>query len=290
MPSHVTRDRLVFPVAAVLVFGLVSVAPKPGAEMTVPQLTEVSAVRLQADVTSLVTGMVDTVGEELPAAAASTLTATGVGPTVTATVGPTPTGTVGPTATASCTYPCTIFDKFLSSLPEDVLYAILPTVYVFASVLGLVLAPITLVTSALFGWPNSLRPAAAVAPETSPAPAEATPVESDPSEPHADPVASSTVPGETVNASVAAVESAPLGDNDGPVVRGHRIDRTPTESAEISVSAEASEAITAVEDGASIESQLPGARGRSAEPGPATETGPSDSAPAPQRAAKRSAR
>lgn len=292
MHSHVIRGRLVFPVAAVLTLSLVSVPHTPGSAMTVPRLTEVSAVRLQAEVTSLVTGMA---GAEPPAAAASALTGTGS----------------GATAAASCTYPCTVLDKFLWNLPVDIRNALLPPLYAVAWVVGLVMAPVVLLTSALFGWPYSLRPAAPVTPETSPAPAEATPAERDPIRSQADPVLSSSVPGQTANASEAAVEIASGSDDHRPRVRGHRSAGAQTDPLESSVSPEASvsavpavpavpateaatlptpsadlltAAITAAEDAAPVEHQPSRARGRS------VEAAPSDSAPSPQRAVKRSAR
>ena len=209
MRSHTTRSRLVLPLAAVLTLGLVGVPHNPGAAMTVPRLTEVAAVRLQAEVSSLVTEMAGVVDATAPAAAASSLAGTGA-------------------AAATCTYPCTVFDKFLWNLPVDVRNAILPPLYAFAWVLGLVLAPVVLVTSALFGWPVSLRPAAASAPEASPAPAEVTTAPGDRLSPKADPgtprrPTPSSAPGNTGGDGGAAVQiPAAGGDDDEPRGRAHR--------------------------------------------------------------------
>jgi hypothetical protein len=162
--SHANRSRLVLPVAVALALGLISVPHKPVSATAIPRLTEVSAVRLQAEVSSLVTGMAGALSAEPSAeAAANSLT----GSATTAVVD-------------SCVYPCTFFDKFLSSLPEDVRYAILPAVYVVAWWVGLIISPVILVTSALFGWPYSLPSAAAATPQTAPEPAEATTPASDP--------------------------------------------------------------------------------------------------------------
>lgn len=280
MPSHASRDRFALSVTAVLVFGLVYAPHTAGRGMTTPRLTEVSAVRLQAEVTSLVTGMVGTVGEEPPAPAASGLTGTGVGLTLT--------GTVGPTGAASCTYPCTVIDKFLWNLPVDVRNALLPPLYAVTWVIGLVLAPVTLVTSAVFGRPYSLRPAAAVTapvtPEIAPAPDEATVAASDPIRPPADPVVPSSAPGETAAAGQAAVAIASGGEDTGRRLRGHRSPATSQEpdsvSPEVSDSGVPATAV-ATDDAAPAEQQQPPARGRSAE------AGLSDSA---SHRAKRSAR
>ena len=165
MYSHVARSRLVYPAAVLLTLGLVSVPHNPGSATTGPRLTEFAAVQLQAEVTALVTGIPDAAEATPPGAAASILTGSGAG-----------------AAATGCTYPCTIFDKFLESLPEDIRYALLPAVYSIAWVIGLVMAPVVLVTSALFGWPYSLGPAASTTagttpetnPDSSPAPAEVT--------------------------------------------------------------------------------------------------------------------
>lgn len=202
MRSQTTRSRLVLPLAAVLILSLVGVPHNPGAAMTVPRLTEVAAVRLQAEVSSLVTGMSDVVDAVPPAAAASNLAGTGA-------------------AAGTCTYPCTVFDKFLSNLPVDVRNAILPPLYAVAWVVGLVLAPVVLVTSALFGWPVSLRPAAASGPETSPAPAEATTATGDRLSSKADPGTPASVPVDTGGDGGAAAQIPTAGDGE-PQGRKHR--------------------------------------------------------------------
>lgn len=203
MRNIAARRRLVFPVAAVLTLGLVGLPHNPGAATTVPRLTEVAevaAVRLQAEVSSLATGMADVVDTTPPAAAASSS---------------------GAAAAATCTYPCTVFDRFLSNLPVDIRNAILPPLYAVAWVVGLVLAPVVLVTSALFGWPVSLRPAAASGPETSPAPAEATTATGDRLSSKADPGTPASVPVDTGGDGGAAAQIPTAGDGE-PQGRKHR--------------------------------------------------------------------
>jgi hypothetical protein len=308
MQSRTARRRLVYPVAAIVAFGLVSV---PQSTASTPRLIEVSAVRLQAEVTALVSGIADTVEAGTPAAAASSLTGTGA----------------PAAAAATCTYPCTVFDKFLSSLPESIRNAILPPLIVVAWVIGLVMSPALLVTSAVFGWPYSLRPAAATTPETSPAAAEVTAAlevtsaTSDQPPVQADPGVSSSTPGDTANAGEVVV-GIPAATADDPARGGAHSSRgetipvaspespespESTESPESSESPESTEtpglvpaaaesptvsapadvltpAMTATADGSPVTPRLARAGGRS----PHAE--PSDSSPTPQRAAKRSAR
>jgi len=305
--SHAIRGSLVFPVATMLALGLVSVSHTPGSEASLPRLTEVSAVRLQAEVRSLVNGMAGALSAEpsaepSPAAAANS-------PIESAT---------GTAAADSCIYPCTFFDKFLSSLPEDVRYAILPAVYVVAWWVGLIIAPVVLVTSALFGWPTTLPGAAAATPETSPEPAEAAASASDPitSEPDQE----ALPPGPAGNAAADEAVGIPTGNDDNrsrasaqrateagenpaessvspeafaPATTATEVATEPTPSAEVLTAA-----ITAAEEAAPIRDRPTPARGSLeagtteaglAEAGPA-EAGPADSARAPQRAAKRSVR
>jgi hypothetical protein len=291
MQSRTARRRLVYPVAAIVAFGLVSV---PQSTASTPRLIEVSAVRLQAEVTALVSGIADTVEAGTPAAAASSLTGTGA----------------PAAAAATCTYPCTVFDKFLSSLPESIRNAILPPLIVVAWVIGLVMSPALLVTSAVFGWPYSLRPAAATTPETSPAAAEVTAAlevtsaTSDQPPVQADPGVSSSTP--TANAGEVVV-GIPAATADDPARGGAHSSRGETipvaspespestetpglvpaaaESPTVSAPADVlTPAMTATADGSPVTPRLARAGGRS----PHAE--PSDSSPTPQRAAKRSAR
>lgn len=212
MHSHAAKERLIYPVAVLLAAGLVSVPHSPGSATTGPRLTEFAAVQLQAEVTALVTGIADAAEATTPGAAASILT--GRGPEAAAT---------------GCTYPCTIFDKFLESLPEDIRYALLPVVFSVAWVIGLVMAPVVLVTSALFGWPHSLGPAAAadpettpgITPETLPTPAQVAAVTGD---------RPSTPVDDSANDAVAA-ENPNAGDDLGTGVRAHRDIRVVTNAA-----------------------------------------------------------
>lgn len=166
-----SHTRLALPVAAIVALGALSV---PHSTTPVPRLVGVSNVRLQAEVTTLIAGVAD-VAVVTPAAA-SGLAAGG--------------------AAATCTYPCTVLDKWLSNLPPNVRDALLPPLYGIAFVVGLVLAPVLLVTSALFGRPYSLRPAAAIAPTPAAARTAATP----------SPDPSSTPGVAAVAADVSAVE------------------------------------------------------------------------------------
>lgn len=162
MQRHAIRDRLVYPVAAILAVGLVGV---PQHAASAPRLAEVSAVRLQADVTSLVTGIAgDTGAATLPGAAAR-LTETSAA------------------AAATCTYPCTVFDKFLENLPESIRYAILPGVYVVAWVVGAVMGLAYLVASPILKLLDidPFRPAEAAA-ASAPAPTQTPATSGDPIE------------------------------------------------------------------------------------------------------------
>ena len=211
MQSYTTRDRLVYPVAAILALGLVSMPHQPGA--SAPRLAEISAVRLQAEVSSLVTGVA---GAQPPAAAAASL------------------GTGAPAA-APCNYPCTVFDKIIDGLPPKIRDIVLPPLYVVALVIGALLAPVLLVTSAVFGWPYSLRPAAAISSRTSPAPASAaaTAVASDPIPTQSDPGTASAIPGDTADAGDVAVGLPTGGDDNSPRIKARgtaRVEANPIES------------------------------------------------------------
>ena len=289
MQSRTARHRLVYPVAAIVAFGLVSV---PQSTASVPRLTEVSAIRLQAEVTSLVTGIAGVADAIPPAAVTSSLTPTDA-----------------PAAAATtCTYPCTVFDKFLSDLPVDVRNAILPPLIVVAWVIGLVMTPVLLVTSAVFGWPVSLRPAASTfTRQTAPAPAESVLAVGDPVPVPDVSATSSSVPGDTENAADAAVGITSPVDDAKPRVAARGTapaDTSPIESAaspkatDAEVSAleiaaasaqpvdETTPTVTATGDVAPATNRPARTRGRSS----AAESTDSDSAPASSRAAKRSAR
>ena len=276
MQSLTTRDRLVYPVAAVLALGLVSV-PHHGA--SVPRLTEVATVRLQAEVSSIVTGLE---GVTLPAAAVSPA---GTGPAA--------------AATAPCHYPCTVFDKFIDGLPPKIRNIVLPPLYSITLLITAVLSPVLLVTSAVFGWPYSLRSAAAAnTARTTPAPAAATAAVIDPLPMQADPGPSeagtpSSVPGETVNGANATV-GKPIGNDDKPRPRERRITGAETNQIEVPGSPEGSApaltastpAVTNVDEVAPVADRPARTHARTQ----AAEAVSPDRAPASPRAAKRTAR
>ena len=279
--SHRTRDGLAFPVAAVLAAGLVSF---PHHTASIPRVAEVSAIRLQAEVSALVTGVLTAT----PPAAAAGLPGTGA----------------AATATAPCYYPCTVFDKFIDGLPPKIRNIVLPPLYSITLVITAVLAPVLLVTSAVFGWPYSLRPAAAVpTPKISPAPAAATAATSDQIPTQADPGTSSWVPGDTANAGgdVAVGISDARADNTPRTgARGStRAEANAIESPEAHASLvtaiadaappsapadDATPSSTATDGAAPVADRPARSRGRSPEAGSA------DSGPTTTRAAKRSTR
>ncbi|MBU3749059.1 MAG: hypothetical protein FGM52_01170 [Mycobacterium sp.] len=125
---------------------------------TSPRAVEFSAVRLQAEATTLFAGLAD-------GAAANTAVAV---PGAAAALSATAAATAEP-----CYYPCTIFDKFIYNLPPEIRNVLLPPLMSLAAVIGAVLAPVLLVTSLVFGWPWELGPAAASKSEDQPGPAEA---------------------------------------------------------------------------------------------------------------------
>ena len=135
MSKHATRDRLVCPIAGILTVGLLS-APQSVAPDSSPRFAEVAAVRLQAEVTSLVSGVADSA----PAAAAATATASATGGT----------------------YPSTIFDKILYNLPPKIREVVIPPLYVLAMALGAIMG----VVYTVLGWPAATARAAAAASPT----------------------------------------------------------------------------------------------------------------------------
>lgn len=189
MQSHTNRDRLVYPVAAILALGLVSV---PHTSASTPRLIEVSVVRLQAEVTSLLAGVADDIDAEPTAAAVGSLAGTGV------------------SAAATCTYPCTVADKFLSNLPENIRYAILPAAYAVAWALGAVMGLAYLVVSPVLKLlkidPFQPTPAAAASAETSLAHTNPT-TAADPITTEAHSAAPSAAPGETKKVGSTTAEA-----------------------------------------------------------------------------------
>ena len=203
MLSRAIQGRLACPVAAIVAAGLVIAPTNSGSAANSPRFVEFSAVRLQAEATTLIAGVADSTAAKtaaaLPGAAAA--------------------GSATAAATSEpCYYPCTIFDKFLDSLSPEVRSIVLPPlIYLFAGVglvqgvIEAVLAPVLLVTSLVFGWPYELGPAAATRPGGPAGPAEAgEPDDNAATAMPADPVAPAAVPG------VPAADEA----EGGPVIRG----------------------------------------------------------------------
>jgi hypothetical protein len=164
MLSRAIQGRLACPVAVIVAAGLLIAPINSGSAANSPRFVEFSAVRLQAEATTLIAGVADSTAAKtaaaLPGAAAASATAA-------ATSEP-------------CYYPCTIFDKFLDSLSPEIRSILLPPLmYLFAGVglvqglIEVVLAPLLLVTSLVFDWPYELGPAAATRPGGPAGPAEA---------------------------------------------------------------------------------------------------------------------
>lgn len=199
MSSRAIRGHLTYPVAVIVAAGLVSAPINSGPAATPPRFVEFAAVRLQAEATTLIAGLPDGTAAKtaaaLPGAAAAAAAA--------ATSEP-------------CYYPCTIFDKFLDSLPPEIRSILLPPLMTLAAVIGAVLAPVVLVTSLVFDWPYELGPAAASRPEDQAGPAEAgEPDDGAADIMQADPDAPAAVPG----VPVTEVDSVPM-------VRGRGAERT----------------------------------------------------------------
>ena len=204
MLSPAIQGRLARPVAVIVAAGLVIAPINSGSAANSPRFVELSAVRLQAEATTLIAGVVDSTAAKTAAALPGAAAAASA--TASATAEP-------------CYYPCTIFDKFLDSLSPEIRSIILPPLIYLAAGLGLVqgvievvLAPLLLVTSLVFGWPYELGPAAATRPGGPAGPAEAEePDDNAATAMQADPVAPAAVPG------VPAADEAAEG---GPVIRG----------------------------------------------------------------------
>jgi len=196
MLSRAIQGRLACPVAVIVAAGLVIAPINSGSAANSPRFVEFSAVRLQAEATTLIAGVVDSTAAKtavaLPGAAAA------ASATASATSEP-------------CYYPCTIFDKFLDSLSPEIRSILLPPLIYLAAGLGLVLAPVLLLTSLVFDWPYELGPAAATRPGGPAGPAEADePDDNAATAMQADPDAPAAVPG------VPAADEA----EGGPVIRG----------------------------------------------------------------------
>jgi len=267
--------------AAIVAAGLVSIPPAPGSGAfgsTVPRLAEVSAIRLQAEATSLVSGLDHATIAELTAAP--------------------------PTASAdSPTYnpAYTPLDNFVWNLPPNIRDALLPGLYAVAWVVGavigiayLVAAPIIKLfnPSADIPWP------AAAAPAEPPAPARSVAGSAVPGvTPAAEPVSADTGPAATPAQTPAqAPAQAPTEDTSTPAEdtgpartrsthpRGRTgvvVDPIAPASAAAAVDQEA----TAVPTGASDPAPAP-----RAQRGSAGATSPGAAAPTSSRGSKRSTR
>jgi hypothetical protein len=203
MLSRAIKGGLACPLAVIVAAGLVIAPINSGSVANSPRLVEFSAVRLQAEATTLIAGVVDSTAAKTAAALPGAAAAASA--TAAATSEP-------------CYYPCTIFDKFLDSLSPEIRSILLPPlIYLFAGVglvqgvIEAVLAPVLLVTSLVFGWPYELGPAAATRPGGPAGPAEAgEPDDNAATAMQADPDAPAAVPG------VPAADEA----EGGPVIRG----------------------------------------------------------------------
>ena len=203
MLSRAIQGRLACPAAVIVAAGLVIAPINSGSAANSPRFVELSAVRLQAEATTLIAGVVDSAAAKTAAALPGAAAAASA--TAAATAEP-------------CYYPCTVFDKFLFSLSPEIRSILLPPlIYLFAGVglvqgvIEAVLAPVLLVTSLVFGWPYELGPAAATRPGGPAGPAEAgEPDDNAATAMQADPVAPAAVPG------VPAADEA----EGGPVIRG----------------------------------------------------------------------
>lgn len=129
MQRHIVRDRLVYPVAAAVALSIVTVPHAAGVHGS--RLVEVSAVRLQAEVSTYIGGLPDAAVFEpaanAPASAASTTAA----------------------ATSWSYNPAyTFLDNIVYNLPPKIRDLVIPPLYVFAAVLGVVMAvPMFVITS-----------------------------------------------------------------------------------------------------------------------------------------------
>lgn len=214
MLSRAIQGRLACPMAVIVAAGLVIAPINSGSAADSPRFVEFSAVRLQAEATTLIAGVADSAAAKT--AAALPVAAAAASATAAATAEP-------------CYYPCTIFDKFLDSLSPEIRSILLPPLIYLAAVIGAVMAPFVLVTSLVFDWPFDLGPAAATRPEDPAGPAEAgEPDDNAATAMQADPVAPAAVPG------VPATDEA----EGGPVIRGRVAQRTAADApAEAAVSA-----------------------------------------------------
>jgi hypothetical protein len=196
MLSRAIQGRLACPVAVIVAAGLVIAPINSGSAANSPRFVEFSAVRLQAEATTLIAGVVDSTAAKTAAALPGAAAAASA--TAAATAEP-------------CYYECTSFTKFLFSLSPEIRSILLPPLMYLAIVIGAVMAPFVLVTSLFFDWPYELGPAAATRPGGPAGPAEADePDDNAATAMPADPVAPATVPG------VPAADEA----EGGPVIRG----------------------------------------------------------------------
>jgi hypothetical protein len=215
MLSRAIQGRLACPVAVIVAAGLVIVPINSGSAANSPRFVEFSAVRLQAEATTLIAGVVDST----PAKTAAALPGAAAAASATAAATSEP-----------CYYECTSFTKFLFSLSPEIRNILLPPLMYLAIVIGAVMAPFVLLTSLVFDWPYELGPAAATRPGGPAGPAEAEEPDGNAAAAmQADPVAPAAVPG------VPAADEAAEG---GPVIRGRVAEPTAADApAEVAVPA-----------------------------------------------------
>jgi hypothetical protein len=216
MLSRAIKGHLACPLAVIVAAGLVIAPINSGSVVNSPRFVEFSAVRLQAEATTLIAGVADNTAAKAAAAIPGAAAASSATAAATAPFKP-------------CYYPCTIFDKFLDSLSPEIRSIILPPLMYLAIAIGAVMAPFVLVTSLIFDWPYELGPAAATRPEDPAPPAQAgEPDDNASTAMQADPNAPAAVP------SVPAADEA----EGGPVARGRVAQQTAADApAEVAVSA-----------------------------------------------------
>jgi hypothetical protein len=195
MSIHTVRDRLVLPVAAFAALSSVT-SVQPSSEAASRRIAEVPAIRLQAEATTLVSG--------IGAGAVAALS---------------PVAHAAATANSSTYNPnYTVFDNFLWSLPPNIQKALLPVAYAVAWVVGAVIGIVRLIAAPFTGLPAAALPTAPRAASTTP---EAPPAHDDtpatasqattaigPGTPRTESGAPSSAPGVTRKANSVALDTA----------------------------------------------------------------------------------
>lgn len=173
MQRNAVRERLTFPIAAAMALSLVTVPHTAGSEAS--RLVEVSAVRLQAEVTTYLKALDDAA---VPGLAGSA---------------PTPAAAAAEAASSTAnSWPYnpsySFLDNIVYNLPPKIRALVIPPLYAFAWVLGaamavpmLVIAPIVKLFKPSAAAARTVRPAAAIA-------------QAAPAIPAVDPIAAATTP------------------------------------------------------------------------------------------------